>query len=129
MVTTIFSSRAARASGARASASPITEQLGLQTMKPRPPQRRRWASTSARWSALASGTTSGTSGSIRRFRALLTTARPARAKAGSISSAAAASSAEKTSVDSTAPGSAGFTVSAAAAAGGPLETRQFTASP
>jgi hypothetical protein len=86
----------AACSGASAIAAPVAAQLALVTIAPRHPRRARCVSNAARCDALTSGITSGTSLSMRKFFALLSTMRPARANAGSISPAAAASSAENT---------------------------------
>ena len=67
----------ARCSGASASTSAAVEQFGLARMAPGQPRPSRWRSTSARWSALASGISSGTSASIRWFRVFVTTNAPA----------------------------------------------------
>gem|GEM_PF-4177666 len=54
-----------------------------------------WDSTTARWSALTSGTTRGTSGAMRKAEELEMTAQPAAAKRGSRSRAMGASMEEK----------------------------------
>ena len=72
-----------------------TEQFGFVTMKPRDFLRYDWFSNSARWSALTSGMTSGTSSCMRSALELETTAHPASAKRGSSSAAMAESRAAK----------------------------------
>ena len=102
--------------GARAIAATVAAQLALVTTPPVQP-RARCESSSARCDALTSGITSGTSDSIRKFFALLSTKRPSRAKAGSSSAAAVASSAENTTGDRTVAGSQSVTVMPATLAG------------
>ena len=82
-------------SGPSAIARPMVEQFGLVTIWPFQPRARCWPGTSLRWSGLISGTSSGTSCSMRWLRELETTTCPACAKARSISVATPASMAEK----------------------------------
>ena len=77
--------------------STTVEQLGLVTMRPDHPRAAPCRASSARWSALTSGITSGTTGSMRWLRALLTTTCPARANSASTSPATDASRPENTS--------------------------------
>ena len=72
-------------------------------MAPGQPRVSCWRSTSARWSRLASGMSSGTSASIRWVRVLVTTYAPAAANACSIGPATSASSA----LNTIGPGSGG----------------------
>ena len=74
--------------------STMVEQFGLVTIWPFQPRARCWPGTSFRWSGLISGTSSGTSRSMRWFREFETTTCPAWAKARSISVATDASMAE-----------------------------------
>ena len=107
--------------------STTVEQLGLVTMAPLPPRSFACARRSARWSALTSGTRSGTVGSMRWLRALLTTKWPASAKARSSSPATPASSAENTSRGPT-PGVAGSTVRSPIPSGMGVSSRHDAAS-
>src|SRR6266851_4727006 len=96
VVTTHASTPNSRWSGASASAIPIAEQLGLVTRKPfsvRP-------SSTTKWSALTSGTSSGTSASMRYDDELLTTGTPAAAKHPSASRATSPGRLEKTTSQS-----------------------------
>ena len=77
--------------------STMVEQFGLVTICPFQPRARCWPGTSFRWSGLISGTSSGTSRSMRWLRELETTTWPAWAKARSISVATEASIAENSS--------------------------------
>src|SRR5437899_879282 len=81
--------------GARPIVSTIVEQLGFVTICPRQPRLRLWCGSNFRCSGLISGTSKGTSGSMRWFLELETTTWPASANARSISVATEASSAEK----------------------------------
>ena len=76
--------------------STTVEQLGFVTIAPLPARPFACTASRPRWSGLTSGTSSGTAGSMRWFRELLTTRWPASANACSISPATLASSAEKT---------------------------------
>src|ERR1039458_5846337 len=82
-------------SGPSAMVSTTVEQLGLVTIWPFQPRLRCWPGMSFKWSGLTSGTSRGTSGSMRWFLEFETTTWPACAKARSISVATEASIAEK----------------------------------
>ncbi len=82
-------------SGPSAMVSTMVEQLGLVTIWPFQPRLRCWLGMILRWSGLTSGTSSGTSRSMRWFFEFDTTTWPAWAKARSISVATEASMAEK----------------------------------
>src|SRR5687767_6112790 len=110
-------------SGANAIASTIVEQLGLVTIAPDQHFTRRCSPISARWSALISGMSSGTTGSIRKLRALLTTTCPAFANAASMSPATEASRPENTTFGPR-PGTHDWTTRSAAAPGIAVLKRQ-----
>ena len=112
--------------GASARASTTVEQFGFVTIAPGQPRCARCSGTSRRCSALTSGTSSGTSGSMRKLRALLRTMWPAAAKACSTSPATLASSAEKTTAGPR-PGTHASTVSSAAASGSGSASRHGAA--
>ncbi len=106
----------------------MTEQLGLVTMYPPDCLRQLWRSSSAKWSPLTSGITSGTVASMRNALELLTTAHPAAANCGSNSRAMLASSAAKITLG--APlGVAGETTMSRTRAGIGVFRRQRVASP
>ena len=96
-VETITCCRPNGRNGASARASTMVEQLGLVTMQPDHPLAALCSVSKARWSALTSGITSGTTGSMRWLRALLTTTCPARANSASTSPATEASRPENSS--------------------------------
>ena len=105
----------------------MVEQLGLVTMGPDHPRAAPCSSSRARWSALISGITSGTSGSMRWLRALLTTACPARANSASTSPATEASRPENSSFGAR-PGVTRSTVMSAMRSGRAAGSRQGVAS-
>ena len=107
--------------------STTVEQLGLVTIWPFHPRRRCWMGTSFRWSGLISGTSSGTSFSMRWFLELETTTWPAWANARSISVATDASMAENNSRGAL-PGLDSSTVRPAIAAGAAPSRCQLVAS-
>src|SRR5208282_3684498 len=79
------SSVKARCNGARASTSPMAEQLGLVTTYPPDLERQDCLSIKRMWSPLTSGITRGTSDCMRKALELETTAQPASANCGSSS--------------------------------------------
>ena len=125
-------------SGFSASTRPIALQFGLVTMYPpgRPlaeGRRQLCRSISARWSAFTSGTTSGTSGAMRKALEFEMTAQPAAANFGSSSRAMPASTEEKiifgSSPAGVPSGTLGITVMAAMRAGIGVSSFHRQASP
>ena len=114
-------------SGPSPMVSPTVEQFGLVTICPFHPRPRCWPGTSFRWSGLISGTSSGTSRSMRWFLEFDTTTWPAWAKARSISVATEASIAENSSRGAL-PGLQSSTVRSATLAGVPPARCQVMAS-
>src|SRR5689334_24665921 len=86
-----------RTKGARAMVKTMVEQFGLVTIAPCQPRFFRWTGMTERCPGLISGTSSGTSASIRWLREFETTMCPAWANSCSISVATEASIAENTS--------------------------------
>src|SRR5712691_4002531 len=113
----------AEASGANASAIITVEQLGFVTMKPCPER----ALSSARWSGLTSGTSSGTPSSMRWDDELLITGYPAWANRVSIGPATSAGKPENTRSHARG-GSGAWTTRAAAVGGTSPGSRQVHAS-
>ena len=107
-------------------ARPTTLQFGFVTMYPRP-VRFRWTAIASRWSALISGTSSGTSGAIRWLREFEMTACPCDASRVSTSPATLESSPENW-MGAESVASAPFTVIEATASGSGVARRQVQAS-
>src|SRR6266849_1689493 len=114
-------------SGARARPRPIAEQFGLVTTKPPDFLRQACTSISLMWPALTSGMTRGTSDCMRKALEFETTAHPASANRGSISTAIEASSAAKMTLGAPS-GVAGETFMEATLGGIAVFRRHFAAS-
>src|SRR5437660_6591468 len=128
VLTKTFCTSNLRCNGESANTNPIAEQLGLVTANPPLSLNHFWVLSRGKWSPLTSGMTSGTSSIMRKPLELLITACPAAANLGSISLAAAESSAAKMTLGAPSGDEAANTIMLAILFGSGVLSRHLAAS-